>query len=209
VLILSCICISEFLTTFVSQLLTLCQFVTWKCVLWLHLPSSAGKWRMLSLRLWCRFWEEKVLYTPESRLRVHEHMKAKREKQEKKRFVPCCLCYILCRIYVQFWWKTYLFCVFFVFMQFFEVLSFYYLYYFVCYSNHYDIVCRCLSLYNQVFFKYLVSGCSHIYIVRFFETLLYLRTRILKYLMHIMTNSLCFIVMTCLCFINFIKYHCW
>ena len=34
-----------------------------------------------------RFWEEKVPYTPESRVRVHEHLKAKREKEEKKEFV--------------------------------------------------------------------------------------------------------------------------
>jgi len=36
---------------------------------------------------WYRFWEEKVPYTPESRLKVHEHMKAKRDKEEKKKYV--------------------------------------------------------------------------------------------------------------------------
>ena len=45
---------------------------------------------------WCyivcdRFWDEKVAFTPESRVAVHEHMKQKRERQENK----CGQAYIL------------------------------------------------------------------------------------------------------------------
>jgi protein TilB len=31
-----------------------------------------------------KFWEEKVAYTPESRLRIHEHLQAKKQKEESK-----------------------------------------------------------------------------------------------------------------------------
>jgi hypothetical protein len=31
-----------------------------------------------------RFWDEKVPYTPESRIRVHEYMKEKQKREEKK-----------------------------------------------------------------------------------------------------------------------------
>lgn len=34
----------------------------------------------------CRFWDEEVPFTPESRVAVHEHMKKLKEKEDQKKY---------------------------------------------------------------------------------------------------------------------------
>ena len=40
---------------------------------------------LLFLLCVCRYWEEKVAFTPESRVKVHEHMKEVKQKEEEKK----------------------------------------------------------------------------------------------------------------------------
>jgi hypothetical protein len=35
----------------------------------------------------CRFWDEEVPFTPESRVAVHEHMKKLKQKEDQKKYV--------------------------------------------------------------------------------------------------------------------------
>ena len=37
-----------------------------------------------TLAFFCRFWQEQVDYTPESRIEVHKHMEKKRREKEQK-----------------------------------------------------------------------------------------------------------------------------